>query len=148
MGTGASNEMRKKIRIGSSVNTFCMLHTTPKIWKKIGNRTGSVSRPLRIALVRSSTITFCVLPLHIHRWYNKATVADLRGGARDAPSGPKFLHFHTVFGKKLPNNRLTPPLLGLAPLLWEILHRPLDYLNFIPKCLSSPPDSHVLCTVK
>ena len=28
-------------------------------------------------------------------------VADLRGGARDArpPSGPKFLHFHAVFGK-------------------------------------------------
>ena len=24
-------------------------------------------------------------------------------------SGPKFLHFHTVFGKNLPNNRLAAP---------------------------------------
>ena len=43
-------------------------------------------------------------------------MADLRGGARDArPPGPKFLHFHAVFGKNLPNNRLAPPPLGLAP---------------------------------
>ena len=44
-------------------------------------------------------------------------VADLRGGVRDArpPSGPKFLHFHAVFGKNWPNNRLAPPPLGLAP---------------------------------
>ena len=31
------------------------------------------------------------------------------------PSGPKFLHFHAVFGKNWPNNRLAPPPLGLAP---------------------------------
>ena len=43
-------------------------------------------------------------------------MADLRGGARDArPPGPKFLHFHAVFGKNWPNNRLTPPPFGLAP---------------------------------
>ena len=37
-----------------------------------------------------------------------------KGGTRDArpPSGPKFLHFHAVFGKNWPNNRLVPPLLG------------------------------------
>ena len=43
-------------------------------------------------------------------------VADLRGGARGTrapPSGPKFLHFHAVFGKNWPNNRLAaPPLWG------------------------------------
>ena len=32
-----------------------------------------------------------------------------------APSGPKFLHFHAVFGKNWPNNRLAPPTLGLVP---------------------------------
>ena len=43
-------------------------------------------------------------------------VADLRGGARDArPPGPKFLHFHAVFGKNWPNNRLAPPLGVSAP---------------------------------
>ena len=42
-----------------------------------------------------------------------SSVADLRGGA--PPSSPKFLHFHAVFGKNWPNNRLAPPPLGLAP---------------------------------
>ena len=44
-------------------------------------------------------------------------MADLRGGRRGRapPFGPKFLHFHAVFGKNWPNNRLAPPLLGLAP---------------------------------
>ena len=45
-------------------------------------------------------------------------VADLRGGARDTrplPSGPKFLHFHAVFGKNWPNNRLVPPFRISAP---------------------------------
>ena len=44
-------------------------------------------------------------------------MADLRGGARPSrpPSCPKFLHFHAVFGKNWPNNRLAPPPLGLAP---------------------------------
>ena len=40
-----------------------------------------------------------------------------KGGVRDAcpPSGPKFLHFHAVFGKNWPNNRLACPSLGLMP---------------------------------
>ena len=42
-----------------------------------------------------------------------SSVADLRGGreGRAAPpsSGPKFLHFHAVFRKNWPNNRLAPP---------------------------------------
>ena len=43
-------------------------------------------------------------------------MADLRGGARNArPPGSKFLHFHAVFGKNWPNNRLAPPPLGLVP---------------------------------
>ena len=42
-------------------------------------------------------------------------VADLRGGARDArPPGLKFLHFHAVFGKNWPNNRLAPPPFGVS----------------------------------
>ena len=28
---------------------------------------------------------------------------------RPLPSGPKFLHFHAVFGKIWPNNKLVPP---------------------------------------
>ena len=44
-------------------------------------------------------------------------MVDLRGGMRDAcpHSGPKFLHFHAVFGKNWPNNRLVHPPLGLVP---------------------------------
>ena len=38
----------------------------------------------------------------------------IRGG-EGAPRGPKCLHFHAVFGKHWPNNRLAPPQ-GLAPL--------------------------------
>ena len=40
------------------------------------------------------------------------SVADLRGGARDArppPGGPKFFQFHVVFGKIWQNRMLTPP---------------------------------------
>ena len=39
-----------------------------------------------------------------------------KGGARDGrpPSVPKFLHFHAVFGKNWPNNRLAPPPFGLS----------------------------------
>ena len=36
-------------------------------------------------------------------------------GTRATPSGPKFLHFHAVFGKNWPNNRLAPLPLGLVP---------------------------------
>ena len=32
----APNEIGKKIEIRSSMNTFCILQTTHKIWKKIG----------------------------------------------------------------------------------------------------------------
>ena len=40
-----------------------------------------------------------------------------KGGreGRSPPPGPKFLHFHAVFSKNWPNNRLAPPPLGLAP---------------------------------
>ena len=39
------------------------------------------------------------------------SVADL--GARGTPpSGAKFLHYHTVFGKNWSNNRLAPPWVG------------------------------------
>ena len=39
-----------------------------------------------------------------------------KGGARDVPPpGPKFLHFHAVFGKNWPNNRLAPPFGVSAP---------------------------------
>ena len=37
------------------------------------------------------------------------------GGTTCPPSGPKFLHFHAVFGKNWPNNRSVRPPLGLAP---------------------------------
>ena len=59
-----------------------------------------------------------------------SALADLRGGARDAPPplGSKFFHFHAVFGKNLKNNSnfgswrtplgkiLDPPLLSFRPL--------------------------------
>ena len=38
-----------------------------------------------------------------------------RGGREGRPPGPKFLHFHAVFGKHWSNKRLAPPPLGLAP---------------------------------
>ena len=38
-----------------------------------------------------------------------------REGRALPPSGPKFLHFHAVFRKNWPDNRLAPPPLGLAP---------------------------------
>ena len=40
-----------------------------------------------------------------------------KGGreGRVPPPGPKFLHFHAVFGKNWPNNRLVPPLGVSAP---------------------------------
>ena len=42
-------------------------------------------------------------------------VADLRGRVPCATHGPKFLHFHAVFGKNWPNNRLAPPFGVSAP---------------------------------
>ena len=41
----------------------------------------------------------------------ESTVADLRGGAGDAPPPPrrpKFLHFHAFFGENSQNHRLAP----------------------------------------
>ena len=48
-------------------------------------------------------------------------------GGRDMrpPFGPKFLHFHAVFGENWPNNRLAPSY-GLGTFLWEILNPPLQ----------------------
>ena len=37
------------------------------------------------------------------------------GSSGSALPLPKFLHFHAVFVKNWPKNRLAPPLLGLAP---------------------------------
>ena len=37
------------------------------------------------------------------------------------PPRSNFFHFHTVFSKNLPHNRLAQSSLGSAPLLWEIL---------------------------
>ena len=40
-------------------------------------------------------------------------VADLGGREGHAASpNPKFIHFHAVFGKNWPNNRLAPPPSG------------------------------------
>ena len=57
---------------------------------------------------------------HVYSKNFNKTVADLRGGARDArpPRGPKFFHFHAVFDQK---NRFARPLWELAPPLGEIL---------------------------
>ena len=44
-------------------------------------------------------------------------MADLRWREGRAPPGPTFLHFHAVFGKNWPNNRLALPSgLGAPPL--------------------------------
>ena len=45
-------------------------------------------------------------------------MADLKGRGsegRASPFGPKILHFHAVFRKNWPNNRLALPSLELAP---------------------------------
>ena len=49
-------------------------------------------------------------------------MADLRGGAKDAPQGSKFFHFHAVFVQK---NRSAHPLWELAPPPGKILDPPL-----------------------
>ena len=62
------------------------------------------------------------------RW---GTSGGSKGGheGRAPPPGPKFLHFHAVFGNNWPNNRLAPPLWAWHPLLWEILDPPLGTLS-------------------
>ena len=50
-----------------------------------------------------------------------------KGGARDAPPGPKFFQFHAVFGKIWQHCMLAPPPLGSwRPLIGEILDPPLE----------------------
>ena len=68
-------------------------------------------------------------------WY--MTLADPRGGARDAPPPPrgsKFFHFHAVFGKKLKNNSTfwswRPPPPGENPgsaTAWRQSDIPIDH---------------------
>ena len=58
-----------------------------------------------------------------HKWAKGTPTTGISGGSKGGregrvpppTSGPKFLHFHAVFGKDWPNNRLAPPPLGLAP---------------------------------
>ena len=38
----------------------------------------------------------------------KLTLADPKGGTRDAPSGLIFFHIYAVFAGILPNNRVLP----------------------------------------
>ena len=49
-----------------------------------------------------------------------------REGRVSSP-GPKFIHFHAIFGKNWLNNRLAPPCVVGAP-FWEILDPPLQSL--------------------
>ena len=51
----------------------------------------------------------------------------IQGGRHGrAPPGPKFFHFHAVFGGKLAKIiGWRPHLCGWNPLLWEILDPPL-----------------------
>ena len=51
------------------------------------------------------------LPHDSHQRVSSYWLRVKRAGAgrMRAPSGPKFLHFHAVFGKNWPNNRLPPP---------------------------------------
>ena len=44
-----------------------------------------------------------------------------------------FFHFHAVFGKNMPHNRLAPRPSGVGA-LWEILDLPLYWHFDIPKC--------------
>ena len=46
-------------------------------------------------------------------------------GTRAPTSGPKFLHFHVVFGKNWSKYRLPTPPWGWRTPLWEILDPPL-----------------------
>ena len=55
------------------------------------------------------------------------TVADLRGGTRDAPPGWNSFIFMQFSGKNWLNNRFVPTPWKLAPPVWEILDPPLNY---------------------
>ena len=59
------------------------------------------------------------------------TVADLRGGARDAPLAQNFFIFMQFSGKIGQIIGWRPPLWAWRPLLWEILDPPLWNVGFI-----------------
>ena len=52
-------------------------------------------------------------------------------------------NLYAVVGKILPNNRLAPPLLGLTPLVWEILDPPLT----VDRHLMQPWRFHSLSSI-
>ena len=81
--------------------------------------------------------------------YSDIALADLRGGARDAPpQGPNsfiFMQFSVKIGQ---NSRLEPPPGGLAPPpppVWEILDPPLHSDLFAPFIIL---DSTILDPIK
>ena len=53
------------------------------------------------------------------------TSGGSRGRKGRAPPGPKFLHFHAVFGKNWSNSKLALPS-GVGVPIWEILDPPLN----------------------
>ena len=57
------------------------------------------------------------------------TSGGSRGPRGTRLPGPKFLHFHAVFGKNWSNNRLAPHQ-GLVASLWEILNPSLTAIEF------------------
>ena len=65
-----------------------------------------------------SWMFYCLIFTYCYQVHCPWIIIDNSGGskgaARDArpPPGQKFLHFHAVFGKNWPNNRLAPPLWG------------------------------------
>ena len=80
-------------------------------------------------------VCWCILALR-RCWH--LSLADSRGGARDAPPGSKFFHFHALFGKNLKNNSnfgsWRPPPLGkiLDPPLPVVLVRNVVALKLYP----------------
>ena len=67
---------------------------------------------------------YCIMVSFFSIMSTTAAVADLRGGARDARPrwGPKFLHYHAVFGQKI---GLHTHLGSWRPPLRKILDPPL-----------------------
>ena len=72
----------------------------------------------RVEMAESNERTFFALkPETYVTWTIGGFKGRGRRHGRALPLGPISYHFHTVFGKKLPNNRLTPPP-------WELASRP------------------------
>ena len=86
--------------------------------------------PIYVVLRKKILSKFCFILIHLYvisrkfckekdlvyyYYLHSISVEDLRGARGTPLPGPKFLHFHAVFGKNWPNNRLAPPPLGLAP---------------------------------